>query len=156
MDISICLDHMLTALDQEERDTAAEHAADALGWFGRGGFRPDNAGTSYVDSVARSLHTSADNWDADELGEESVSIVSLDSWDRMIFSAAMHADGMAFSEDCHAAYLVTRLDGRGFIWPELIGTADPAVSGQSKREAYERYEEIAAGFYPLADDADDD
>ena len=154
MDISICLDHMLTALDREDSETAADHAADALEWFARGGFRPDNAGTSYVDMVARSLHTSADNWDADELGEESVSIVSLDRWDRMIFSAAMHADGMA--EDCHAAYLVTRLDGRGFVWPELIGTADPAVSGQSKREAYERYEEIASGFYPPADDADDD
>ena len=154
MDISICLDHMLTALGQEDSETAADHAADALGWFARGGFRPDGGGTSYVDMVARSLHTSADNWDADELGEESVSIVSLDSWDRLIFSAAMHADGMA--EDCHAAYLVTRLDGRGFVWPELIGTTDPAVSGQSKREACERYEEIASGFYPLADDADDD
>ena len=156
MDISICLDHMLTALDQEERDTAADHAADALEWFARGGFRPDGGGTSYVDMVARSLHTSADEWSADELGEESVSIVELDSRDRLTFSAAMHADGKAFSEDCHAAYLVTRLDSRGFVWPELIGTADPAVSGQSKREAYERYDEIASGFYPLADDADDD
>lgn len=150
MDISICLDHMLTALDQEERDTAADHAADALEWFARGGFRPDNAGTSYIDMVARSLHASADEWSGDELGEESVSIVGLDSRDRLTFSAAMHADGMA--EDCHAAYLVTRLDGRGFVWPELIGTADPAISEQNKREAHERYAEIASEFYPSADD----
>ena len=104
--------------------------------------------------VARSLHTSADEWSSDELGEESVSIVELDHWDRLILSAAMHADGG--SEDCHATYLVTRLDSRGFVWPELIGTADPAISDQNKREACERYDEIASEFYPSADDDDDD